>query len=864
MLHRTIFIGLGSTGCNTIDALQDIAFLTTGNAEMGGAWAYLKLDTAMPTDTTFCGDTAHSVHIQVAAQEISTLTAHLRQLDNSGNGSSKDLTWLWKDGKLRIDAKIAGSGLNRRYARGCIYYYWNVETNPTKNLKTWLSTMKNQFIAAEAPRSPQKIEEKLRAILPAGSAIPQVSPQEVRIVIVLALGGGTGTGGLLELAKLIHGDNITSGDMLCLSYPPSVNHPQTGTPGGNDRRYNALECLQYYEQYAKDPNSPRNLRPHFIISPSKDGMDLAVNDDAAMRQLEYLGAMFLTRITAALDFDKVMVDLNSQFPQPYPWSIAMAGVRIPALEIKAAEIYKAVGKICDQTNSSDPISWYKNAQVAAETVDKEAWKILKVCFDHISQYCHTKFSPQNPPRKADFYTEYTNNKANWFDDQVNHLVEEMLPLAIEEIKRFMHANSQARSIRYVEELVQRMQSKLAKIPVLNDAKIQEAYNLLRGDPPHPQGRTKLFVWYLREAVAQTVQLISEKLEIFKSILEGVTINKDAIELIKQRQDTNFYANIEPNNFRIEIPSFSFLELEPVLNLFRRPNERLNATELKTELMRVLSRDARLPSNTTFDRTQFSKAETKAFLSNKIDHPLLNLEHFKNLIPIYNVCFGGALTDLIDSSRENQREQFEQSIADLNLQVATSRIDPVLTRIMSPLQLDALKIWAQCRYDDLTISTPQYGDGIQSSNHPDMFGDYYLPLPPSNVIIDAFKNLLVCSTTKRPDADHLHFIDVLFAYQPTSFGAGGAYGLNLKHNITQDLLLRLPESGDINEVVKALDQLCSTDAGKEHLLKWNRLIDTKKRTDPTLKNRMQELFAQGEIRITLPDGRVTTIYEGQLV
>lgn len=864
MLHRTIFIGLGSTGCNTIDALQDIAFLTTGNAEMGGAWAYLKLDTAMPTDTTFCGDTSHSIHIQLANDEISTLKTHLMQLDNSGNTSKGDLDWLWKDGKLRIDAKIAGSGLNRRYARGCIYYYWNVETNPTKNLKTWLSNMKNQFIAADDPRSPQKIEEKLRAILPAGSTIPQVSSQDVRIVIVLALGGGTGTGGLLELAKLIHRDNITKDDMLCLSYPPSVNHPQTGTPGGNDRRYNALECLYYYEQYAKDPNSPRNLRPHFIISPSKDGMDLAANDDASMRQLEYLGAMFLTRITAALDFDKVMVDLNSQFPQPYPWSIAMAGVRIPALEIKAAEIYKAVGKICDQTNSSDPISWYKNAQVAAETVDQEAWKILKVCFEHISQYCHTRFSPLNPPRKADFYTEYTNNKANWFDDQVNKLVEEMLPLAIEEIKRFMHANSQARSIRYMEELVQRMQSKLARIPVLNDAKIQEAYNHLKGDPPHPQGRTKLFVWYLREAVVQTVGLVGEKLELFENTLAGVKINQSAIDLINQRKETNFYKNIEPDNFRIEIPSFSFLELEPVLNLFRRPNERLNATELKTELMRVLSRDARLPANTRFDRTQFSKAETKAFLSKKIDHPLLNLEHFNNLIPIYDACFGGALTDLIDASRENQRQQFEQSIADLNLHVATSRIDPDLTRIMSPLQLDALKIWAQCRYDDLTISTPQYGVGIQSSNQPDMFGDYYPPLPPSNVIIDAFKNLLVCSKTKRLDADHLHFIAVLPAYAPTSFGADGDYGLNLKHNITQDLLLRLPASGDINKIIKNLDQLCSTDAGKEHLLKWNRTIDTKKKTDTTLINRMDDLFARGDIRIALPDGRVTTIYKHQLV
>jgi len=617
MLHRTIFIGLGSTGCNTIDAIQDIAYLSTGSADMGGAWAYLKLDTAVPTDKSICGDTAHSIHIQVAEPEIRVLTQHFANRANNG-AAGEDLSWLWQEGKLRISGKVAGSGLNRRYGRACVYYYWNVEHNLQKNIKSWLLSMKNQFIAAQGPRSPLEIQKKLASTLPQGSPVPEVSAQEVKFVIILALGGGTGTGGLLELAQRIHNDGVSTKEIMCLSYPPSINHPQPGQPGGNDRRYNALECLYYYEQYLIDPNSPKNLRPHFIISPSKDSMDLAPTDNEAMRQLEYLGAMFLTRISAALDVDAIMVDKIAQFPQPFTWSVAFGGVRIPALEIKAREIFKAVARICNNSNSSYSISWHKNVQLSQETMEDEATWIVRDCFEIISKFCLAKFSALAPPRKDDFYGAYINNKDNWFDDNYERLSDEMLKHTVERIQSTMHNTIAARSIGYIEGLITRIKSLLEKIPGLNDDHINKAYKMLRHDPPSPLGRNKLVVWKYREAVLRTISRLGEKLDEFKTVLEGVEVNQESIELIRQREEAVFYHSITPDNFNIEIPSLSFLDMEPVLKMFSKPQEHLSTQELKSVLMKELSRRARLPEATSFDRSQFSNDKTKKFLQNKID------------------------------------------------------------------------------------------------------------------------------------------------------------------------------------------------------------------------------------------------------
>lgn len=861
MLHRTIFIGLGSTGCNTIDAIQDIAYLSTGSADMGGAWAYLKLDTAVPTDKSFCGDTAHSIHIQVAEPEIRVLSQHLANRTNNGT-AGEDLSWLWQEGKLRISGKVAGSGLNRRYGRACVYYYWNVEHNLQKNIKSWLLSMKNQFIAAQGTRSPLEIQKKLASTLPEGSPVPVVSDQEVKFVIILALGGGTGTGGLLELARRIHNDGVSTKEIMCLSYPPSINHPQPGQPGGNDRRYNALECLYYYEQYLIDPNSPKNLRPHFIISPSKENMDLAPTDNEAMRQLEYLGAIFLTRISVALDVDAIMVDKIAQFPQPFAWSVAFGGVRVPALEIKASEIFKAIARICNNSNSSDPISWHRNVQLSSETMEDEATWIVRECFETISKFCLAKFSTLDPPRKDDFYGAYINNKDNWFDDNYERLSDEMLKHTVERIKSTMHSTRAARSIRYIEELINRIKSLLGKIPGLNDENINKAYKMLRHDPPSPQGRNKLVVWKYREVVLRTISRLEEKLEEFKTVLEGVEVNQEAIQLIMQRESAVFYRNIWPDSFSIEIPSLSFMDLEPVLNMFIRPQEHLSTQELKRGLMKELSRRARLPESASFDRSEFSNSDTKEFLHDKIDWPMLNLQHTNNLTSILKVCLGKKLTDLIDEGSKKLREDFNQEIADLDLEVATDRVDPVLTRIMSPLQLDAIKIWGNCMSEDLSINLDDYQQDLLSSNDPSTWGDYYSPRPGYAIAINALKNLLICSRVSRPDASHLLFIDVLTQYRPTVFGTT-SYSIRLQYSGGPVEVLELSENDNISDILGKLIQTSSTLQGKEFLKQWNQYISSRWLTDTELSTRIDKLFELGEFLLTLPDGKQVTIYKPQI-
>lgn len=856
MLHRTIFIGLGSTGCNTIDALQDIAYLSTGSADMGGAWAYLKLDTAEPGDRTFCGDTAHRIHIQVM-NETATLEAHLRERDRKG-WDGEDLSWLWKDGHLRIRGLLDGAGMNRRYGRACIYYYWNVEHDTQKNIKTWLQGMKSEFIDATGERTPNAIQNKLSSILPTGSPVPKVSNQEVRIVIILALGGGTGTGGLLELARRIYQDNISRREIVCLSYPPSVDHPQAGDILGNDRRYNAMECLYYYEQYRKDDASPNNLKPHFIISPSKNDMTLAAVDPQAMRQLEYLGAMFLSRVMAALDFDAIMVDLQDAIGKPYSWSVALAGVRIPALEIKAREIYQAAGKICGSDNSKDPISWYKDVQIAAGTMDEEATGIVRECFDHIGKFLLTKFATQDPPRKVGFHTEYINNKDDWFDKNYEKLSEEMLKLAVGRIRSILHSNNAARSVKYLEELIRRMKGLLDQVPALDDTAIEKTYGQLKGDPPSEPSRNKLFVWKYRDAVAMAIAIIEEKLDHFKSILQGVSVNQDAITRIQQRQETVIYKNIIPENFKVEIPPLSFMDLEPVFNMFSKPQERLNTQDLKRELMKELSRSAKLPAGTSFDRTQFSKDETRAFLRDKLDGPMLNLVHKDRLATISKVCLGGALTELIDSSRESQKKQFEDSIADLGLQVAASRMDPELISIMSPLQLDALKIWDNCQSANLSIGQPAFRRNLTFSADSDTWGDYYPPRPDYSTAVEAFSNLLICSDVQRPDSSHLNLIDVLSQYRPTSFGTT-SYSVVLSCSAEQKML-ELPANGDVNTILCKLIEIGSNTQGKEFLNRWNDYIKTKSRSDITLNSRMDTLFQLGNFRLTQPDGSEVTVYK----
>lgn len=863
MLHRTIFIGLGSTGCNTLDALQDIAYLSTGDAQMGGAWAYLKLDTASPGDKTFCGDTSHSIHIQVD-NEIATLEAYLRDLDIKGDVNQEDLSWLWKNGRLRINGHVQGSGMNRRYARGCIYYYWNVERSTMKSIKLWLQAKKTEFMDDNGERSRQAVQAKLTSILPLGTPVPQVSNTDVRFVIVAALGGGTGSGALLELAKRMERDEITQENILCLSYPPSVDHPGANDVDANNRRMNAMESLSYYELYLQDEQLKRLLRPHFIISPSNDQFTLAADDSQAMRQLEYMGAMFLSRISAALKFDAIAVDLlkDAKNNKPHPWSFALTGVRIPALELKAQAMYEAVDRVCNPDKSGDPINWFSDPKVHWKTIDLQARDLIKACFNHIYSAVESRFSSVTEIRKRDLMRSFTDNQYEWFGTP-EELLKKVVHTIVEQARMVLKDKVEIQSINYMGKLLAMMKEHVKEVPQLNDAALDRAYKQLKGDPPTHEGRNRLFSWYMLSVLEQAIVVIEEKLNLFRDALREVRISPEAIDMIKRRQNANFYQNIIPDRFHIDIPSFSFLELDSVNNLFGNLNEKINPQLLKQDILRKILRVAQIPSGTRFDRTQFSNQAAKDAMRNKIEWPMLNLKDHNEIALIVFSCFGGAITEILGDRNRAQRDDFNQSISDLGLKVETDRIDPDLARLMSPLQLDALKIWRDCSKDSLKIGLPEFRAGTEFASNPDTQADYY-PLHGSEkqvLALEVLKRLLVCTDNERKDDAHVGFIYELPQYKPTAWSSD-EFGLVLRYNNQSSQALPFPINGSLTSMLGNIMKICETEGGEAFLSNWVRFVNSKMLEDQSYKARWDTLFAAGNLNLTMPDGKPRIIYGSQ--
>lgn len=861
MLHRTIFIGLGSTGCNTLDALQDIAYLSTGDAEMGGAWAYLKLDTAAPGDKTFCGDTSHSIQIQVSNNEINTLEEYMKNLDLQRDVGSEDLSWLWKDGRLRIKAQTAGSGMNRRYARSCIYYYWEVEQKSSASIKKWLKTQKTEFIEAEGKRSPQAIEAKLRSILPQRSIVPKVSNSNVRYVIVAALGGGTGSGALLELAKRMEKDEITHENILCLSYPPSVDHPSANDTDGNNRRGNAMESLSYYELYLQDQQSKQLLRPHLIISPSNDQYTLAADDSQAMRQLEYMGAMFLSRISAALEFDAIAVDLlkDADTALPHAWTFAFTGVRIPALELKAMAIYNAVDRVCNPANSSDPINWFSDPQVHWKTIEQQAKDLVKASFNHIYRTVENRLSSVSEIRKRDFSRSFIDNQYDWFGTNED-LLKKVINTIVEQARNVLKDKVEIQSINYIRKLLAKISELVKEVPQLNEASVDRAYKMLKGDPPSHEARNRLFAWYMLSVLGEAVREIENKLDFFQDALRQVRISPEAVDMIKRRQDANFYYNIIPDNFDIKIPRFSFLELDSVNNLFDNLNEKIDPSALKQDILRKILRIAEIPAGTQFDRTQFTTQDAKDFMKDKIQWPMLNLTDRFGIKMIVSTCFGGALTEILGDRNRSLRDEFNKSINDLELNVETDRIDSDLARLMSPLQLDALKIWKDCSKDKLKIGQKEFRDGATHALDPETQADYY-PLEgmqKQTLAMEVLKRLLICTDNERKDDSHVSFIYELPQYKPTSWSSDG-YGLVLRYNTESSQKIDFPEDDNLSSLFKRIMDVCRKEGGEAFLNNWVRFVNAKLLEDNEYKQRWDNLFAEGDLNLILPDGKPTLIY-----